>query len=110
MYFRHINNMSNNKEVVRFSLFAKKECLESLLATPGGEVTRDTVVSMLNDVDRQLESRKRGGSTVPRQLSPYNYFVQEKLPEVAKMYPGIDNRARMAKVSELWSVYKKCNR
>jgi uncharacterized protein with von Willebrand factor type A (vWA) domain len=93
--------MSNNKEVVRFSLFATKECLERLLATHS-DVTRDTVVTMLDDVNRQLESRKRGGLTAPRKLSPYNYFVKEKLPEVAKKFPDIDNRARMAKVSEMW--------
>lgn len=95
---------NNNKEVARFALFAKKECLERIIASPG-EVTRDTLTSMLDDVDRQLvESsiNKKRVSTTPRQLSPYNYFVKETLPGLSKQFPDIDNRARMSKVSELW--------
>jgi|AntRauMFilla1563_2_1112583.scaffolds.fasta_scaffold01035_9 hypothetical protein len=94
--------MSNNKEITRFSLFAKKDCIENILAKPG-DITRDAVSLILDDVNRQLASGgKKRVSTTPRKLSPYNYFVKAKLPELSKQFPEIDNRMRMSKVSELW--------
>jgi len=99
---KKMSTTSNHKEIIRFSLRAQKECLESLLARDA-TVTRDTVESHLNDINKQLEKLtmgRRGSSN--RALSPYNHFVKAKLPEVAKRYPDIDNRARMSRVSEMW--------
>ena len=93
--------MSNNKEIARFSLFAKKECIENILTRPG-DITRDVIVLMLDDINRQMDSCKKRVSTTPRKLSPYNYFVKAKIPELSKQFPEMDNRTRMSRVSELW--------
>ena len=102
-----------SKEISRFALMSKKECLQDLL-TGFSEDTDGykAVMSKIEGVDHELVAlektnggKRKGGAgdlNKPKKLNGYNRFVKEKLPEIAKENPDMDNRARMKAVSELW--------
>lgn len=101
------------KEVSRFALMSKKECLQDLLNgfAPEDEGYK-TIESKITDLDNELAkvgkgkglTTKRRESDKPRALNAYNHFVKAKLPEIAKEHPEMDNRARMKHVSEIWKT------
>jgi hypothetical protein len=96
-----------NREILRFSLNAQKECLENILSSVNddtktcGPVYRDRIVAKLSELNDQL-TKCGGGSRAPRKLSPYNRFVKEQLPLLVKDHPEMDNKARMTHVSSMW--------
>lgn len=102
-----------SKEISRFALMSKKECLQDLL-TKFSEDTdgHKTIQGKIEDVDKELVTlektkgrggkRKGGDPDKPKQLNGYNRFVKAKLPEISKNKPEMDNRSRMKEVSELW--------
>ena len=90
-----------NKEVARFTRNSKKECLESLLDVIHDAKSRDIIQTRIDDLVAQTG---KNTSTAPRKLSPYNRFVKQKLPEIAKEHPDMDNKTRMKHVSELWKA------
>ena len=97
-----------NKEVNRFALNSKKECLENILISipydkrTCGSTYRDTIMAKINELDDQLgKSGKR--TQVNRKPSAYNNFVKQKLSEVKRTFPELNNASRMKKVSELWN-------
>lgn len=90
-----------NKEVARFARNSKKECLVSLLDVIHDPKSREIIESRIADLTAQTGS---SADKAPRKLSPYNRFVKQKLPEIAKEKPGMDNKARMKHVSELWKT------
>ena len=96
------------KEITRFTLQSKKECLEELLKT----VPEDTnspyhtqITSQLSRITDEL-SNVKGKRVVrsdkPRQLSVYNKFIQKTLPVIARDFPSMDSKARMEKASSIW--------
>lgn len=89
-----------NKEVARFARNSKKECLVSLLDVIHDAKSREIIETRITDLTAQTGSADKA----PRKLSPYNRFVKQKLPEIAKEHPGMDNKARMKHVSELWKT------
>lgn len=101
-----------SKEVSRFALMSKKECLQELLSGFSEETEGYKVIqSKIDDLDQEIAKTKVGGKRKsggdpdkPKQLNGYNRFVKAKLPEIAKENPELDNRARMKAVSELWKT------
>lgn len=101
------------KEVSRFALMSKKECLQDLMNgfAPEDEGYK-TIQSKMMDIDNELAkvakgkgfTTKRRESDKPRALNAYNHFVKAKLPEIAKEHPEMDNRTRMKHVSEIWKT------
>jgi hypothetical protein len=91
-----------NKEVARFARNSKKECLVSLLDVIHDPKSREIIESRIADLVAQTGKNASGADKPPRKLSPYNRFVKQKLPEIAKESPNMDNKARMKHVSELW--------
>ena len=93
-----------NKEVARFARNSKKECLESLLDVVHDPKSREIIESRIADLAAQTGKNSSTADKAPRKLSPYNRFVKQKLPEIAKENPGMDNKARMKHVSEVWKT------
>ena len=104
-----------SKEVSRFALMSKKECLHDLLTGFSEETDGyKAIQSKIDDLDQEIAKTKVGGgskrkgsdgaSDKPKKLNGYNRFVKEKLPEIAKEKPELDNRARMKEVSVLWKT------
>ena len=102
-----------SKDISRFALMSKKECLEDLLS--GFSEDTDgykTVQNKIADVDKELVALEKtkggkrrgggGGSDKPKKLNGYNKFVKEKMSDIVKDNPDMDNRARMKAVSEMW--------
>ena len=114
-----MSSVNFNKEVVRFTFQLKREVLQEIL----DNVTEDTksayhkyVTEQLDKVKDELQhfekrykannSRKQAKDktkSAPRPMSAYNKFIKKTLPEIAKEHPTMDNKARMAKASEVWS-------
>ena len=97
-----------NREVNRFALNSKKECLENILMSIAddkktcGSAYRDIILARIDEINDQLG--KSGKKTpVNRKPSAYNHFVKEKLSEVKTQFPELNNASRMKKVSELWN-------
>lgn len=102
-----------SKEVSRFALMSKKECLQDLLNNGTFAPSDDgykTIESKIEEIDKELAAvgKQRGSknpkSSEPRPMNVYNKFVKAKLPEIAKEHPELDNRARMKQVSEIWKT------
>ena len=109
---------SFTKEVTRFTLQLKKECLEEVLSTVTENTESDyykhisTAVENLADELKNFEKRykmnKNGKKTKdksdapPRKLSAYNKFIKKTLPEIKEKFKDMDNRARMEKASGMW--------
>ena len=92
-----------NKEVARYARNSKKECLMSLLDVIHDAKSREIIESRIADLAAQT-GKNSSADKAPRKLSPYNRFVKQKLPEIAKESPDMDNKARMKHVSELWKT------
>lgn len=92
-----------NKEVARFARNSKKECLESLLDVIHDPKSREIIQSRIANLAAQT-GKNSSADKAPRKLSPYNRFVKQKLPEIAKEKPDMDNKARMKHVSEMWKT------
>lgn len=98
-----------SKEISRFALMSKKECLQDLLTGFSEETDGyKAIQSKIDDLDQEIAKVKSGGKRKggdpdkPKKLNGYNRFVKQKLPEIATENPDLDNRARMKAVSELW--------
>ena len=98
-----------NKEVTRFSLNTKKECLEEIIAAANEKcedyINRAVIEKNLEDIKeklQKLDKKTKSSDDKPRKLSAYNRFVKTHLPEIAKEFPDMKNNERMTKVSELW--------
>lgn len=105
MYIMTSTNFT--KEITRFALQFKKECLEDLLKT----VPEDTnspyyveIMARLNGINDDLNrvGKRARTSDKPRQLSTYNKFIQKTLPVIKRDFPSLDNKARMEKASSIW--------
>lgn len=95
------------KEITRFTLQSKKECLEDLLKAVPENVNSPYythTMSQLNRINDELNnvSGKRVRSDKPRKLSAYNKFIQKTLPVIARDFPSMGNKARMEKASSIW--------
>jgi peptidoglycan hydrolase CwlO-like protein len=107
------------KEVTRFTLQLKKECLEEVLSTVTENQESDyykhisTLVENLADELKHFEKRYKMSTkekkskqdkadAPPRKLSTYNKFIKKTLPEIKEKFKDMDNRARMEKASEMW--------
>lgn len=105
-------NTMFSKEVSRFALMSKKECLQDLLSNGKFEPDDEgykSIESKIEEIDKELAAvgKQRGRAsknTEPRPMNVYNKFVKAKLPEIAKEQPELDNRARMKQVSEIWKT------
>lgn len=94
------------KEITRFSLQTKKDCLEELLKA----VPEDTnspyythITSQLSRITDDLSKVKgKRSDSKPKQLSVYNKFIQKTLPIIKRDFPSLDNKARMEKASTIW--------
>lgn len=119
-----------NKEVTRFSLNTKKECLEELIAelfsvkngsdelhyqeemygrgvAETKKTYQTTINKMIEDINeklQKLDKTKPKSSDKSRKISAYNRFVKIHLPAVAKQFPEMKNNERMTKVSKIWQT------
>jgi hypothetical protein len=94
-----------SKEVSRFALMSKKECIQDLMESDADDTYKTVLQAKMDELDQQIAKVGKGGkSDKPRTLNAYNHFVKAKLPEIAKEKPELDNRARMKEVSELWKA------
>lgn len=97
-----------NKEVTRFSLNSKKECLEEILSVAfavENTISRIPIEAKLEEINehlKKLDKKTKSSDDKPRKLSVYNRFVKIHLPEIAKEFPDMKNNERMTKVSEIW--------
>lgn len=96
------------KEVSRFALMSKKECLEDLLTkADDNDAYKSLIQAKMDEINQELTKQTNSRSNPnkkPRTLNAYNHFVKAKLPEIGKEHPEMDNRARMKHVSELWKT------
>ena len=90
-----------NKEVTRFSLNSKKECLEEIIAAANekGEdyINRAVIDKVLEDINeklQKLDKKTKSSDDKPRKLSAYNRFVKTHLPEIAKEFPDIEKQRK----------------
>ena len=94
-----------SKEVSRFALMSKKECIQDLMESDADDTYKTVLQAKMDELDQQIAKVGKGGkSDKPRALNAYNHFVKAKLPEIAKEHPEMDNRARMKHVSEIWKT------
>lgn len=96
------------KEITRFTLQSKKECLEELLKTvpedqhSGYYAGITSMLARITDELSNVKGKRAARSDKPRQLSAYNKFIQKTLPAIARDFPSMDNKARMEKASSIW--------
>ena len=93
------------KEITRFTLQCKKECLEDLLKAVPEDANSPYytyTMSQLNRINDELSNKRVKRSDKPRKLSAYNRFIQQTLPVVKRDFPSMDNKARMEKASSIW--------
>ena len=93
------------KEIARFALQSKKECLEDLLkAVPQDDNSPyyTQITSRLSRINNDLSNVSVKRVNRPRPLSVYNKFIQKTLPIIAKDFPSMNNKARMEKASSIW--------
>jgi flagellar biosynthesis chaperone FliJ len=107
-----------NKEVVRFTFKLKQELLQEILENVKEDSVstyREYIVQELEVVNKELNNfekvykamnskkqTKDKTNYTPRPMSSYNKFIKKTLPEIAKDYPDMNNKSRMAKASEIW--------
>jgi hypothetical protein len=116
-----MSSLNFNKEVVRFTFQLKQEVLQEILAnaTESDDSPSEChkyVTEQLVKVKEELQffekrykastsrkqNKKSGVKSTPRPMSAYNKFIKKTLPEIAKEHSTMDNKARMAKASEIW--------
>lgn len=109
---------SFTKEVTRFTLQLKKECLEEVLSTVTENTDSDyykhistaveNFANELKNFEKHYKMSKNGkkakdkSDAPPRKLSAYNKFIKKTLPEIKEKFKDMDNRARMEKASGIW--------
>jgi len=107
-----------NKETIRFTYQVKKELLQEILdeitedkESPYFNLITDKVTQITDDLKHfekhykttvNKKCQKEKAPPKPRLLSAYNRFIQKTLPQIAKDYTDLDNKARMSKASEIW--------
>ena len=107
-----------NKETIRFTYQVKKELLQEILAevttdneSPYFTLITEKVTNLTHDLQCfekhykttvNKKCQKEKAPPKPRLLSAYNRFIQKTLPQIAKDYTDLDNKARMSKASEIW--------
>ena len=107
-----------NKETIRFTYQVKKELLQEILdeltedkESPYFTLITDKVTQITDDLKHfekhykttvNKKCQKEKAPPKPRLLSAYNRFIQKTLPQIAKDYTDLDNKARMSKASEIW--------
>jgi hypothetical protein len=107
-----------NKETIRFTYQVKKELLQEILdeitedkESPYFNLITDKVTQITDDLKHfekhykttvNKKCQKEKTPPKPRLLSAYNRFIQKTLPQIAKDYTDLDNKARMSKASEIW--------